>query len=262
VEFCDGEDNDCDGEIDEAANPIIVDGVRVETANRCGRCGPEPEEVCDGRDNDCDGDIDEERDPEICDGVDNDCDRQIDEGHVCCEAGQVAVAAAGACREIGACVPIPEGCPDDGVPVCGCDNQDYANACQATVAGVTVWRAEPCNSDPCDVLVGQCGPDGACICDAAGLGLYACSELRHDESPTCFPCTAVRESFCAFADDDAMWEGTNYYTLCALRDRSRAPRALRGECPAECGTRENPLCRLDHDVCRDGRCVRHMHIDD
>ncbi|MCS6798177.1 MAG: MopE-related protein [Myxococcota bacterium] len=55
TEVCDGEDNDCDGRVDE--------GV----ANRCGRCEPEPVETCNGRDDDCDGMVD--------DGVVNACGR-------------------------------------------------------------------------------------------------------------------------------------------------------------------------------------------
>ena len=85
VEVCNGIDDDCDGQIDEAANG-------------CSVCGSEVE-VCDGLDNDCDGQVDEflrnacqqcfsdvfeEADcgTSCCDGVDNDCDGFIDEGLV------------------------------------------------------------------------------------------------------------------------------------------------------------------------------------
>jgi MYXO-CTERM domain-containing protein len=47
-EVCDGQDNNCNGQVDE--------GVK----NACGGCGPVPAEVCDGKDNDCDGQIDED----------------------------------------------------------------------------------------------------------------------------------------------------------------------------------------------------------
>ncbi len=47
AEACDGEDDDCDGRIDEG------------TLNACGQCGPAPAEVCDGVDNDCNGTVDD-----------------------------------------------------------------------------------------------------------------------------------------------------------------------------------------------------------
>ncbi len=47
VEACNGEDDDCDGRIDE--------GV----LNSCGECGDDPVELCNGADEDCDGRIDE-----------------------------------------------------------------------------------------------------------------------------------------------------------------------------------------------------------
>lgn len=76
-EVCDGVDNNCNSAVDE--------GV----LNRCGGCGPEPQEICDGEDNDCDGLVDEgvtnscggcwAEGPEECDGIDNDCDGTIDD---------------------------------------------------------------------------------------------------------------------------------------------------------------------------------------
>ncbi len=81
VEVCDGDDDDCDGRVDEG------------TLNACGACGAVPAEVCDGVDQDCDGRVDEGTlnacgacgavPAEVCNGVDDDCDGVIDGGRVC-----------------------------------------------------------------------------------------------------------------------------------------------------------------------------------
>lgn len=70
-EACDGEDNDCDGEIDEGCGAM---------------CVPQ-NEICDGLDDDCDGVVDNDciecpfgRNEEICNGGDDDCDGEVDEG--------------------------------------------------------------------------------------------------------------------------------------------------------------------------------------
>ena len=55
LEECNGIDDNCNGEIDE--------GLK----NRCGECGPQPEESCQGPTND------------YGNGLDDDCDGQIDE---------------------------------------------------------------------------------------------------------------------------------------------------------------------------------------
>lgn len=134
-EQCNGRDDDCDGEVDENAEPfrqypdldgdgygdpsgVPVMGCALEaglalSADDCDDANsanhPGAEEVCDGQDNDCNGRIDEgarprcgvgwcerlapscfdgvcspgEPNPEVCNGVDDDCDGEVDEGDVC-----------------------------------------------------------------------------------------------------------------------------------------------------------------------------------
>jgi streptogramin lyase len=102
-EICNGNDDDCDGQIDEGVS------------NACGVCGDLPSETCDLRDNDCDGTIDEgvlnacggcgETPAEYCDSLDNDCDGSIDEECLCiasvsesCYTGAPGTTGIGICR--------------------------------------------------------------------------------------------------------------------------------------------------------------------
>jgi hypothetical protein len=111
-EVCDGKDNDCNGQTDEAAKigapPACAkqQGVCAGSTSLCkGTAGwvcddaiyqahsaayQAGETTCDGKDNDCDGQVDEgllnpcghcgPTPAEVCNSVDDDCDGQTDEG--------------------------------------------------------------------------------------------------------------------------------------------------------------------------------------
>ena len=214
-EICDGQDNDCDNEIDE--NQL----------NECGLCGPLPQDTCDGLDNDCDGDIDEEliqecvttcergievcvdgrwigctaRQPsvEACDGQDNDCDALVDEG-LQCECPPEIIGALLPCME----PPLSCGM---GFKSCECDNDDCSvtkysdclalcawlppelvpaddpEACNALL-GIPV-NPEVCNNfdEDCDDLVDEelvkscySGPEGTGGIGVCSLGEMLCLE--------------------------------------------------------------------------------------
>ncbi len=44
----------------------------------------------------------------------------------------------------GHCLPRPDACPDDCPGVCGCDGNDYCNACDAAAIGVDVYHEGSC----------------------------------------------------------------------------------------------------------------------
>lgn len=67
----------------------------------------------------------------------------------------------------GICTPVPTECADIDDPVCGCDNENFANACEAAAVGVSVKHYGPCRSEsrnPADL-------DGNGIVDGADLGI-------------------------------------------------------------------------------------------
>ena len=221
-EICNGEDDDCDGRVDEAFPELgtgcnagegacAATGVFVCNDNGDGvTCGAEVgepiDELCNGEDDDCDGSIDEtfltlgractsgegfcatqgvqvcaedgsgttcdavpgEPRAEQCDGRDDDCDGQIDEdfdtlGHSC-TAGE------GACVTEGVFV-----CSRDG-SAAECDAEPAApgrETCDGTDDDCDgqVDEAFPALGSACQGGVGECVTDGVLVCNAAGDAL-------------------------------------------------------------------------------------------
>ncbi len=168
-EICDGEDNDCDGVVDEdlgvteceticgAGNAVCVDGEEI--------CfGPSPqEEICDYLDNDCDGEVDEFQKnacdqcgpvpAESCNAFDDDCDGQIDEDLIqACETEcgvGVEICTDGLWAGCTAQQPQPEVC--DGLDN-NCNGQiDEEIECLCTIQDVGTLM--PCAEPP--LLCGQ-----------------------------------------------------------------------------------------------------------
>lgn len=86
-----------------------------------------------------------------------------------CDGGEYCRNPDGTCGvadQGGTCEPIPQGCPDNVDPVCGCDGVTYFNACEAAAVGVSLDHLGACggpNPVVCDGLAGTpCDPGEYC----------------------------------------------------------------------------------------------------
>jgi hypothetical protein len=79
-------------------------------------------------------------------------------GGLRCPAGQACQYEFGQCNIAdlaGVCVTVPETCPKQGPPVCGCDDKTYANECELLKAG-----ARPAKKGACGHGEGNSGNSG------------------------------------------------------------------------------------------------------
>ena len=194
AERCNGQDDDCDGRIDE--------GV----LNQCGECGDDPDELCNGLDEDCDRRIDEgvlnacglcgATPEEVCNEIDDDCDGLIDEAVVNACGGCAGVSEE-VCNGIdddcdgridniaGTATPLERPCGRD-LGACTSGLELCIEGAYGTCSGVSAIN-ELCNGrdDDCDGIIDEafraCGPAveigdiGECRVGQALCGGDSCS---------------------------------------------------------------------------------------
>ncbi|MCB9551671.1 MAG: hypothetical protein H6705_07265 [Myxococcales bacterium] len=179
-EFCDGEDNDCDGLVDEDSPGVGADCLT-------GQAG-----VCDAGRSDCVGgqivcvgDLDpaaQAAAPELCNGLDDDCDGGLDEGDpgggFACVTDQAGVCARGrtACR--------------NGALVCRSESPPVPEICDG--------RDNNCNGQ-----VDEQNPGGGVACDTGRPGVCAPGVLRcRDGGLACEGSAQPAADLCDGLDND------------------------------------------------------------
>ena len=165
AEICDGQDNNCDGAIDDG-NP---GGAQACDTNRLGVCA-DGVTICRAGRVDCDQRV--QPAAEVCDGLDNSCDGLVDEGNPggardCAVPGGIGLCSEGTAQCIGGQLRCLRD-NDPGIELC--DGQD--NDCDGLID-----EDNPGGDQNCQLAagIGACGI-GRTVCLAGGLACNAVNQ--------------------------------------------------------------------------------------
>ncbi len=198
-EVCDGEDNDCNGVVDDTPQVGRACAVGV------GACAAAGTTVCTPEGIDCDA-VPGRPVPEVCDGQDNDCNGLADDVP---GLGDACTAGVGLCEARGTTICGPDGPTCDAVP--GRPRPEVCDGADTDCNGVV--DDAPGVGERCVVGVGECQAagqlvcgEGETVCDArAGRPIpEVCDGLDNDcngvvdDPPICFE----RENCANGIDDD------------------------------------------------------------
>ncbi len=250
AEVCDGEDNDCDGQVDNlpALGPCFIES---------------PYGACEGKPSCADGEpicVGQTPQPEICNGVDDDCDGSVDEA-TCDDSVACTVDSCDATS--GACVfQLIDGACDDGNP-CTDDACDFDGGCVHTdKVGAACDDGSPCTlGDAC--VEGRCqGTElpACCALDSDCDDLNPCTrDTCLAETGTCEHDTASLEGSACDGDGDGCTAGDSCVSgVCRVGSPVEC-----AESPFEC---RRAVCRSegahDHSCELEPRIAGHSCSDD
>ena len=223
AEICDGNDNDCNGVVDDG---LQWEGQALgEACEGAGECGPGVVECAlgDAPVTTCSTNPDgsaSEATAEICDGLDNDCNGVVDDGfqwqglqpgQACdgtgaCGEGTVVCAAGG---QSATCSTNPDGPAPQSTPEI-CDGLD--NNCSGTVDEGFSYEGAPLG-EPC-VGVGECGA-GFVECRADGAAATCSTNPDGSQGPNAGEaCDGLDNNCNGEIDEGLTWQGSPLGQAC------------------------------------------------